>query len=281
MKIADIINNSNKPQLYEKGTSVMWTDSHISKQLLDVHLNSEIDLASRKTNTIKSTVEWILGSTDLRKLNILDLGCGPGLYSELLAKEGHKVTGVDFSSHSIKYAKKEAEKKNLDIRYLNENYLGLDLEENSFDLVILIYTDFGVLLPPERDQLLEVIKKVLKPNGIFIFDVLNDKNMEAKTSPKGWEVSKQGFWKDTPYLALSDSYFYEKEKVILYQHILLDEQENMNVYRFWTHFFSNSDLSEILNDHAYKKFSFSEDVLHGEDLWSGDNVTFCKAFNGK
>ena len=65
MKITDIINNSSKPELYEKGDSVMWTDNHISKQLLNVHLNSEMDLASRKTLTIKSTVEWILGSTDL------------------------------------------------------------------------------------------------------------------------------------------------------------------------------------------------------------------------
>jgi len=259
----------------------MWTDIHISKQLLDVHLNSEIDLASRKTKTIKKTVEWILESSDLKDLNILDLGCGPGLYSELLAKEGHKVTGVDISSHSIGYAKKEAEKKNLDIRYINENYLELDLEENTFDLVILIYTDFGVLLPQERGQLLEVVKKVLKPKGIFIFDVLNDKNIESKKNPPTWEVSKQGFWKDKPYLALSASYFYEKEKVILYQHILLDEQDNMNVYRFWTHFFSHSDMSKILNDHGYNYVSFYEDVLPQGDLWSGDNVTFCKAVNGK
>jgi hypothetical protein len=110
---------------------------------------------------------------------------------------------------------------------------------------------------------------------------LNDKSIESKTSPKSWEVSKQGFWKDKPYLALSDSYFYEKEKVILYQHILLDEQENINVYRFWTHFFSHSDLSKILNDHGYNKVSFYENVLHQGDLSSGDNVTFCKAFNGK
>ncbi len=281
MKITDIINNSSKPELYEKGDSVMWTDNHISKQLLDVHLNSEIDLASRKTETIKSTVEWILGSADLRNLNILDLGCGPGLYSELLAKDGHKVTGVDFSAHSIKYAKEEAEKNNLDISYINANYLELDLEENSFDLVILIYTDFGVLLPIEREQLLEVINKVLKPKGTFIFDVLNDKNIESKTSPKSWEVSKEGFWKDKSYLALSDSYFYEKGKVILYQHILLDEQDNMNVYRFWTHFFSHSDLSKILNDHGYNNVSFYEDVLHQGDLWSGDNVTFCKTINVK
>ena len=281
MKIEEIINNSSKPELYKKGSSVMWTDNHISKQLLDVHLNTEIDLASRKTTTIKSTVKWILDHSDLRNLNILDLGCGPGLYSEILAKEGHKVTGVDFSSHSIKHAKEEAEKKNLDITYIKANYLDLDLEENSFDLVILIYTDFGVLLPSERNQLLKIIKKVLKPNGIFIFDVLNDKNIESKTSPKSWEVSEQGFWKDKPYLALSDSYLYEEEKVILYQHILVDEQENIDVYRFWTHFFSHSDLSEILNVHGFSNINFYEDVLQKGDLWSGENVTFCKAFNGK
>ena len=281
MKIEEIINNSSKPELYKKGSSVMWTDNHISKQLLDVHLNTEIDLASRKTTTIKSTVKWILDHSDLRNLNILDLGCGPGLYSEILAKEGHKVTGVDFSSHSIKYAKEEAEKKNLDITYLKANYLDLDLEENTFDLVILIYTDFGVLLPSERNQLLKIIRKVLKPNGIFIFDVLNDKNIESKTSPKSWEVSEQGFWKDKPYLALSDSYLYGEEKVILYQHILVDEQENIDVYRFWTHFFSHSDLSEILNVHGFSNINFYEDVLQKGDLWSGENVTFCKAFNGK
>jgi ubiquinone/menaquinone biosynthesis C-methylase UbiE len=214
-------------------------------------------------------------------LNILDLGCGPGLYSEILAKEGHNVTGVDFSAHSIKFAKKEAEKNNLNITYLHENYLELNLEENTFDLVILIYTDFGTLLPLERNQLLEIIKKVLKPKGTFIFDVLNDKSIESKTSPKSWEVSEKGFWKDKPYLALSDSYLYGEEKVILYQHVLLDEQENIDVYRFWTHFFSHSDLSNILNDHGYNKVNFYENVLQKGDLWSGDNVTFCKAINVK
>ncbi|MCP4673075.1 MAG: SAM-dependent methyltransferase, partial [Desulfobacula sp.] len=75
-----IINLSVKPDLYQKGTAVMWTDSYISKQLLKVHLNPEVDLASRKKKTIESTVQWILDKAGKRSLKILDLGCGPGLY---------------------------------------------------------------------------------------------------------------------------------------------------------------------------------------------------------
>lgn len=276
MKLLDIHNNTSKPKLYEKGNAIMWTDKHISKQLLHVHLSQDVDLGSRRVGTIDSTVEWILASTEKKQLNILDLGCGPGLYSEKLAKKGHHVTGVDFSSNSIEYAKQEAKKKKLKITYLKENYLNLDLKENSFDLVILIFTDFGPLLPEEREQLLINIKKVLKPGGLFIFDVLNDKNMENKISQKNWEAAKEGFWKDAPYLALSDSFVYPDNKVILYQHLVIDEQDNLSVYRFWTHFFSQTDLSKILHAKDFFNLSFHEDILP-----KGDNVTFCKAFNEK
>lgn len=281
MKLLDIHNYTSKPKLYEKGNAIMWTDKHISKQLLNVHLNTDVDLGSRRIETIDSTVKWILENSENKQLNILDLGCGPGLYSEKLAQKGHKVTGVDFSTNSIAYAKEEAKKKNLDIIYLKENYINLDLEENSFDLVILIFTDFGPLLPKEREQLLSNIKRLLKPNGIFIFDVLNDKKIENKISPKNWETASQGFWKNEPYLALSESFVYEENKVILYQHTIIDTQEDISVYRFWTHFFSQSDLSIILHAHDFIDLSYHEDILPKGDLWNGDNVTFCKAINKK
>jgi len=83
MKIADLVAKTERPKLYEKGTSFMWTDKHISKQLLDVHLNPDIDLASRKKSSIEKTVDWILDTQRGKGiLNILDLGCGPGLYTE-------------------------------------------------------------------------------------------------------------------------------------------------------------------------------------------------------
>lgn len=277
MDINLIIGNTTKPELYKKGTAEMWTDEYISRQLLDIHLNPDIDLASRRISTIENTVSWILSKVACRQLNILDLGCGPGLYAELLTKAGHKVTGIDYSKNSIEYARKSAQNKHLDIDYINENYLDIELEKNKFDLVILIYTDLGVLLPGERERLLNSISMVLKPGGVFIFDVMNDKNIENKTTPKNWEALVKGFWKDKPYLALSDSFHYKRHKVILYQHIIIDEENNIDIYRFWTHHFSHSDLTEILTKHSFYDISFYEDVLPEGDLWSGKNVTFCKA----
>lgn len=281
MNITKIIEATERPELYSKGTSTMWTDEYISKQLLEVHLNSELDLASRKQTSINQTVNWILSNTEKSKLEILDLGCGPGLYSEIFAGQGHNVTGVDFSKNSIEFAKKESDKKRLNINYICENYLNLSFEENKFDLIILIYTDFGVLNPSERTVLLDKISKILKPGGIFIFDVLNDKEIDSKLANKNWDVTKSGFWKNRPYLALSESFLYIDEKVILFQHTVIDENKNVDVYRFWTSLFSHSDLEKILTQHSFSELIFSEDVLPNGDSWNGENVTFCKAINNK
>ena len=272
----DLLNYTSKPELYQKGTAIMWTDPYISKQLLQIHLNPEIDLASRKYSSIESTAAWILSKASKASMNILDLGCGPGLYSEIYATKGHRVTGVDFSKNSIDYAKQEAEKKGLNIAYLHQNYLELDVPENHFDLVTLIYTDLGPLLPAERAQLLANINKALKPGGLLILDVLNDKNLENKVSPKSWEVADKGFWREGPYLALSESFLFKDVKVILNQHVIQDKSTT-EVYRFWTHFFSHDDLIEILSPFDFTVLGFHEDVLPEGDLWNGDNVTFCIA----
>ncbi len=278
MKIADILSKSDKPELYKKGTSFMWTDKYISKQLLNIHLNPDIDLASRKMSTIQTTANWILETQQSnRKLEILDLGCGPGLYAEIFAQQGHNVTGVDISKTSIDYAKQHAIENNLNISYINANYLDLESENDKYDLVTLIYTDLGVLSPIEREKLLNFIHQVLKKGGTFIFDVLKDNEIEKKVNPKSWEAENSGFWKNKPYVALSESILYNDEKVILYQNIIIDEQDNIETYRFWTHFFSQDDVKVMLTGHMFDEIQFREDVLHQVDIWNCGNVIFCLA----
>ncbi|MEN8250653.1 MAG: class I SAM-dependent methyltransferase [Bacteroidota bacterium] len=275
MEITEIALHCEKPKIHEKGTSFMWTDEHISKQLLDIHLNPDLDLASRKMSTISSTVDWILESQkENGVLNILDLGCGPGLYAEIFAHKGHNVTGVDISRNSIDYAKKSAIDKGLEIKYINANYLDLDLEEGKYDLVMMIYTDLGVLIPEQRNVLLKMVYRVLRQGGRLIFDVLSDKDIKQKVTPKDWEVCKSGFWKDGPYLALSESFLYNEQKVILYQHTIIDSGKIIKTYRFWTHFFNFEDLKQILGRHGFDSVTFRNDILPESDIWHGDNVIF-------
>ena len=87
-------------------------------------------------------------------------------------------------------------------------------------------------------------------------------------------MSEGGFWRATQYLALSESILYEKEKVVLSQHVITEDNRT-EVYRFWTHFFSHDDISEMISPHGFTNISFNEDVLPESDIWNGDNVTFC------
>ncbi len=275
LNVKNIMNLCVKPTLYQKGTAVMWTDPYISKQLLDVHINPDLDLASRKMKTIEKTVEWILNKAGKSMLNILDLGCGPGLYSQLLAKKGHHITGVDFSKNSITHATKTAKENNLDIEYRQQDYLDLE-DQGKYDLVILIFTDFGVLVPDDRAVLLSNIHRALKPGGCFLFDVLNENWPGAKLVDKTWEISEKDFWRKKPYLLLSDTISYPENKVILSQHCVIDE-DDCKIYRFWTHFFSHEDLTGILLKKDFGQIEFHENILPDSETCSGQHVTFCTA----
>lgn len=265
---------AEKPALYEKGTSVMWTDPYISKQLLELHINPDHDIASRNKNTIDKTVSWILEKSDKPGMKILDLGCGPGLYAEQFARNGHSVTGIDFSENSIQYATQQAKEKQLDIEYRNMNYLNLDYE-NEFDLAVLIYLDFCVLLPEDRDKVLLKIQRALKPGGIFICDVVNEKNIEKKILTPSWEIQNRGFWKPTPYMALSKGYHYPEANVFANHHVVIGENNAVDTYIFWNHYYLKHDMAFVLQCAGFSDIVNHESVLADRnDCWGGENVTF-------
>ena len=129
----------------------MWTDEYISKQLLKMHINPDNDMASRNEKSIDKTIRWIIERIGREDARILDLGCGPGLYAEKLGRAGYSVTGIDFSATSIAYAKHSAEQNGLSINYMCMDYMEFD-EQDAYDLIMLIYCDFGVLSVEQRKQ---------------------------------------------------------------------------------------------------------------------------------
>ena len=276
MDIDKLHQAARKPPLYEKGNAEMWTDPYVSKKLLEIHLDPETDSASRTSVNIERTLELITGFCPESRMSILDLGCGPGIYLERLAELGHRCTGVDFSENSIAYAKGQAKQKQLEINYLCHDYLDLGFE-SQFDLVILIYTDLGVLLPDERSRLLKNIHRALKSEGILIFDVVNERNGERKFREENtWTYAPGGFWKDEPYMEVAAGYHYPEAKVFLRQHTIMDESENIVNYRFWMHYFSPGDIDQILGEHGFTATEEFDRILLPTDVWSGDNISFYK-----
>lgn len=65
----------------------------------------------------------------------LDLGCGDGVQTAYLAKQGWQVTGVDISATIIEVAKATARREQVDCEFIVADVLGLSLPRNSFDLI--------------------------------------------------------------------------------------------------------------------------------------------------
>ncbi len=234
-----------RPKLYEVSSDKFWNDEHISKGMLKAHLNKDWEAATRKLDFVKNSVEWISSiAPPSQKNKLLDLGCGPGIYAELFKRKGYDVTGVDFSDRSINYAIESAKKENLDIKYICQDYLKLDLEEK-FDVITLIYCDFGVLSDKNRQLLLEKIHSMLKSDGILILDVFTPLEHEGKEEYKNWTYSDGGgFWTEKPHGLLESYYRYENNTVLSQSIVLTDD--DIKCYNIWEHMFTCDDiLSEL------------------------------------
>ena len=281
MNIEQLLKHVKTPRPFENGTSVMWTDPYISAKLLELHIDPDTDTASRSRAKIRSIVEWMLPRAESRHgpgpLDILDLGCGPGLYAEELASRGHRVTGIDFSETSIAFAREKSARTGSDIAYRCENYLDLR-DTGKYDLAIMIYLDFCVLKPNERGAVLENIRRALKPGGIFIFDVVNGRNIADKILRPSWEVcGGNGFWKPGPYIALNGGFHFPERKALLNRHIVIDEEDRVETYLFWSIYYDEEDISPVLRSGGFGGIGRHENTLPPGDAWNGENVTFYTA----
>ncbi len=71
-------NYSDELKLFQRSDETIWTDEHISKSLLEAHLDESSNAASRKSFSRIDVVNWI-NSKIKPNSKIIDLGCGPGL----------------------------------------------------------------------------------------------------------------------------------------------------------------------------------------------------------
>ena len=107
---------------------------------------------------------------DLNQATLLDIGCGGGVLTEEFAKTECSVSGIDISLRSIAIAQAHAVQSGLTIDYRVGSATQLPFAPGSFEAVSCC--DVLEHIPDWR-QVISEAARVLRPNGLFLFDTIN------------------------------------------------------------------------------------------------------------
>lgn len=113
----------------------------------------------------KSLENWGIGDGLL-----LDLGCGTGTMTELLAEKGYDMIGVDLSDRMLDIAMKKRERSGHDILYLQQDMREFELYGTVRAAVCLCDSLNYLLVEEELLAVFRLVNNYLDPGGLFLFD---------------------------------------------------------------------------------------------------------------
>ena len=123
---------------------------------------------------------------------VLDLCCGPGRHSVLLAKRGYRVTGLDLSQSYLDLARRAAADRQTPIDTVLADMREIPFADH-FDAVINMYSSFGYLESEAEDlKVLESISRSLRRGGRLLLDMLNREWAVANYIQNDWHAAPDG-----------------------------------------------------------------------------------------
>jgi SAM-dependent methyltransferase len=123
---------------------------------------------------------------------VLDLCCGTGRHSVLLAKRGYKVTGLDLSQSYLELARRAAVDSKVELDTVPADMREIPFNDY-FDAAINMYSSFGYLESEAEDlKVLESISRSLKRGGRLLLDMLNREWAVANYIQNDWHAEADG-----------------------------------------------------------------------------------------
>ena len=111
-----------------------------------------------------------LGAHDIKDGLVLELGCGTGSMTELLAAKGYDMIGVDCADEMLNIACAKREQSGHDILYLNQDMRSFELY-GTVRAVVSVCDSLNYLLEDEDViECFRLVNNYLDPKGIFFFD---------------------------------------------------------------------------------------------------------------
>ncbi len=269
MNILDIISRP-PPQPWAEGDKIPWHDPAFSQRMLQVHLSQDNDWASRRGSVIAKQVDWIhTGLLQGQPTTVLDLGCGPGLYTSRLAALGHTCTGIDFSPASINYAREHG---NGGCQYIQGDLRQAEYGEG-YGLAMLIFGEFNVFTRTCAQMILSKTYAALKPGGLLVleahtFDCVKRIGLQGRS----WYSSPGGLWSDQPHLCLNENSWDEPTQQTTERYYIVDA-DNCEVQRYASTMqaYRRDGYKALLTEAGFRQVTFHQS-LTGEEYERMDDL---------
>lgn len=112
-------------------------------------------------------------------MRVLDLACGTGQLALCLAQAGYRVMGVDLSPQMLDQAAKNAQRQGVFLPLVQQDMRRLDLH-HEVEAVLCACDGLNYMTTPEDlRQALGSVCRVLRPGGLFLFDVSTREKLQA------------------------------------------------------------------------------------------------------
>lgn len=167
----------------------------------------------------------LLQEYDIEDGLVLDLGCGTGSLTEILATKGYDMIGADGSAEMLEIAMEKKAQSGHDILYLLQDMREFELYGTVRAVVSVCDCVNYITDEKELEQVFRLVNNYLDPEGIFIFDF----NTEYKYKEILGEQTIAEDREDCSFIW--DNYYYEDENMNEYELTLFIKEQDSNLYR--------------------------------------------------
>lgn len=158
-----------------------WWETYFDENYLQLYSHTEKSAPCEVEGIIK-----ILGIEP--GAEIMDLCCGFGRHSIVLASKGFNVTGLDLSESVLQQARRKADMLKIKLELIKQDMRDIQ-HFNKFDAVINLYTAFGFFDSESEDLLvLQGVSRALKPGGQFLIDTINRDYVVHTKHYQSWNI---------------------------------------------------------------------------------------------
>ncbi len=221
-------------------------------------------------------IEEIFKINNVKPNLVLDLGCGTGSITNILASRGYDMIGIDMSVDMLNIAREKATEQGLDVLYLCQDIRNFELY-GTVDAVICTLDVLNYLTDINHiDKTFKLFKNYLNPNGIFIFDINTEYKLKEILGNNTFYNEENGVcyvWENEYNDKLSNQYltFFNETEEGLYERF--DEQHIQRAY-------SVEELKDLLSKNGFENLGIYKNLTFEKPQEKCEKIVFVSKFLG-